>query len=441
MGLSLGAVARGVKQGFKDFGEAQRNIEEDDRKKKMFERDEKRFKWEERDAKRKEDDDAAAAELQAALLEGANPATYQNATAAGIQAPAQQTAGIQVPTAQAPAQPASPMGLQTAPGAAPVAGAPEQEGAAQQPASNPFMLGYEKAANPKQAYDQYMQRQEEALARYYTKTRQFDKLQELPEKMQKQREGKYAEKTKAALAGMASGEASAPLALQKVYSWVNDGYSLDVSKAKYDQKTGTWSGMVKVDDKTGDRSEFSMTGRQILSMAAGITPAAMLKYEDDRRDKAHEQANDDRKTQAAETTARASMLRAQNMNSDDDIVRNARVDSSLAQSLNRSLTTSMRFSKEPSDAVKQKAAMEEPEAMAAVRAYEADLKSLASAQRLGESILSLRRTTNKGITVAEASTVARQIVDDARRGKQIEPQTDDQGSYYMLGKKKIYINF
>lgn len=233
-----------------------------------------------------------------------------NGTASQSQAAQQPTQGIATPTGQTASIPAQTVPNQTAiapPASAQPAPAAQPDAGAQggPPKNNPFVT-YATGADLDKAYDL----KAKALQLSLAAKGDLKGAMEVPLEMKKLRDANWSESVGTSLAAMAGGAPGAREAFAKVYGLVNDGYELDTKSGKFDPDKG-WTGLVRVNQKTGEREAFDLSPTQAVVIANKFKdPAATIQYVIENRNKDIELGLKKRQVGAQEEQARAETTKA-----------------------------------------------------------------------------------------------------------------------------------
>lgn len=325
--IALGGLAQGLAQGIKlgsdlQDAEERRTIMRDqnarDKERFGFEKEEMQDKSRRRKMLSEGEEEYTQADALLASGQILNPTPAKQAT--GIAAPAttdQQTpptAAIQAPVSggSAPAPAAAPRAAIANPGAVaanPGATPPANPGATldAQPKQNPFIApGEGKYQDMNAAWDRYYEMKGQALSKMLMASGNYKDALQVPKMMRELRDNNWSEKVGASLAGMAGNAPGARDAFAKVYDNINDGWSLDPSKGKYDPDKG-WIGLERF-NKDGKREAFNMNAEQAAMISMKYKdPGEVIKFMLERGDKGRQEKREDKKVDAAMLSAQADM--------------------------------------------------------------------------------------------------------------------------------------
>lgn len=290
MGIGLQAVAGGIRQGLRDYRENMRSVEDEERRKKqderqkvMDDRDATRFEAEKgrMDEEKRQRDARAAFQKQLEQINADAMAGTNGFDQFGF-------AG----------QPQQPQGAIAAPGAP-----------AQPAASNPFKATADGLYRNQRGADQLIaDRRAAALESLYAALGQPEKAATARSQMMELFDKDVERKTKTALAAAALGAPGSLDALSRVYSYFNDGISINPQSGQWDAKTKSWKGIEFVDDK-GNATKRDITQQDLLALAKRDAAAlAMFNIEQEWKGKDYELK--ERQTKADEKRADASVISA-----------------------------------------------------------------------------------------------------------------------------------
>jgi hypothetical protein len=376
IGVGLGAFAQGLAGGLKtasDLEDARQRRETEKQRLAMeetrlgFERDRAErektiFGYTEDDLKRRKKNAGYEDQAKDMFLEAEGILTGKPSQPTAPQAPAAPQA-ISAPTPEAAPMPA-PEAAPAPGGATPfpvrpqtpmTLGAPGQPQPEQPPAqtapSNPFVT----KASPTdldRAYDL----KAKALQLSLVAKGDIDKAMQVPKMMRELRDFDWTNKVGASLSGMVVNAPGAREAFATVYNMVNDGYSLDVKSGKFDPQNG-WTGLVRVNDKTGGREPFDLSPTQAAVIAQRYKdPAAVIQYVQNRSDIAKKQALEDREVGAKETTAAAHTTSAaaamKNANTNEEIKRDNAETNKTTRAANQAILSNQERARTEGEAQK-----------------------------------------------------------------------------------------
>lgn len=138
--------------------------------------------------------------------------------------------------------------------------------------------------NQRQADQAHYSRLEELYTKLYSTTGEYDKLATVTDSVKKMRDIDYDAIRKTAAAGLISGNVGAFNMVNRAMSVLDLGFQVDSSKATYDPKTQTYTGLRFVDEKGNVQENQSMTTAAALGLVNQMDPASVLKYQADRAD-------------------------------------------------------------------------------------------------------------------------------------------------------------
>jgi hypothetical protein len=299
------------------------------------------------------------------------------------------------------------------------------------PKSNPF-INTVKGSDLDNVYD----RQAKALQRFYIAKGDVDKALAVPKMMKELRDFEWTDKVGASLAGMAGNAPGAREAFSKVYGVVNDGYSLDTKSGKFDPEKG-WTGLVRINDKTGARETFDLSPTQAAVIAQRFKdPATVIQYVQTQQEKDRSYALEVRKTGATEKTAEASMINAK---------ANAAETGPKGQYYKAYADYLKRKGIEEGDAAKQKASVEAAARMFPLVGKEFKPEELMLDEDKGKGRLAKKeadeRMFNKTMDLAGLNPTIdiRTLGQIARKGS-VDAQRDSDGrAFTTINGKKIFL--
>ncbi len=333
LAIGLGGLAQGLAQGMKLGSDLQDAEERRALMKEQNARDKERFGFEKEEMQDKSrrrkmlsEGEQEYTQADSLLASGQilNPTTAKQAT--GIEAPVSATTDQQTPPAAAIQTPASGESVQAAPaprvaiatpgatsatpGAStdnPGASTNNPGAAPAQPKQNPFLApGEGKYQDMNAAWDRYYDMKGQALSKMLMASGNYKDALQVPKMMRELRDNNWSEKVGASLAGMAGGAPGARDAFAKVYDNINDGWSLDPSKGKYDPEKG-WIGLERF-NKDGKRESFNMNAEQAAMISMKYKdPGEVIKFMLERGDKGRQEKREDLKANATMLSAQADM--------------------------------------------------------------------------------------------------------------------------------------
>jgi hypothetical protein len=441
--IALGGLAQGLAQGLKLGSDLQDAEERRSLLREQNERDKTRFGFEKEEMQDKSRRRALLSEAEKEYTEAdslfatgkiLNP--KEAAPKQGIAAPEsaatttpESGAAIKAPAA-APATPAAPVAAPApraaiaAPGAAPATPAAPEATDAQpaQPKVNPFRMdGEGKYQDMNAAWDRYYEMKGNALSKMLMAQGNYKEALQVPKMMRELRDSNWSEKVGASLAAMAGNAPGARDSFAKVYDNINDGWSLDPSKGKFDPEKG-WIGLERF-NKDGKRESFNMSPEQAAMVSMRYKdPGEVIKFMLERGDKSRSDKREDKKADAAMLSAQADMAYKGKVGAYYD-----------------------RKGQEDADAAKQKASVEAVARMFpnANKEYkpeelmlEKDKGAAKLAQREKEKAMFDKTLDLAGLNPKVDTRVLGQI---ARQGK-VEAQQDANGrAFTMVGNVKVYL--
>lgn len=316
--IAIGGLAQGLAQGMKLGSDLQDAEERRALMKEQSERDKERFGFEKEEMQDKSrrrkmlsEGEQEYTQADSLLASGQilSPTTAKQAT--GIEAPAAPVTDQQPAPAAAIQPPASGGSVQAAPApraaiAAPGA-APAAPATPAQPKQNPFLSpGEGKYQDMNAAWDRYYEMKGQALSKMLMASGNYKDALQVPKMMRELRDNNWSEKVGASLAGMAGGAPGARDAFAKVYDNINDGWSLDPTKGKYDPEKG-WIGLERF-NKDGKRESFNMNAEQAAMVSMKYKdPGEVIKFMLERGDKSRQEKREDKKVDATMLSAQADM--------------------------------------------------------------------------------------------------------------------------------------
>lgn len=287
--MTLGAIAKGIKQGAQQYGENMRAIDNDERLKRAEERQKVS---DERDAKR--------FEMEQARMDREKKALEANDEYMKISEQIDNDAANGIGEFQK----------------AGFIGQPQQaiqnpDGTSTPAPQNPFMVPVDgRYKNQRLADEIRMGMKASALEKLYRARGEPEKAEMVRTQLAEVLDKDIDRKLKAALAGFAMGAPGSIERVASVYGYFSDGKAIDPTSGAFDPKTKTWTGIRILDEKTGKVvGTRDFTQEDILGLAKRDA-VAMIAFNIERADKKIEQEFEGRKVSAIEQQAKAADKKA-----------------------------------------------------------------------------------------------------------------------------------